>query len=169
LLTLTPGPGSVLGVFKLIFDVVHPGGVLVDPASGTNFLLQEDPGSPLFTAVQLPTEPGLASYELSYEIGGVWSQPMFVQPGMWEYFLQPVDAMSFDALSASGEGYVLPSNFIFGLNFSSTGRFSGTLTETQPISTPEPSSWTIILLGFGLLGWLKPQPLVRLSMRRLRK
>ena len=102
---------------------------LFDPDSGTDFVFAGQPGSPNLASVDLPTLSGVASYDVWYETGGVWSAPMVIPPGVQDVFGPNVDGVEFEPLDSSGQGVEIPGSFLFAVGFSSAGTFAGTLFE----------------------------------------
>jgi hypothetical protein len=148
--------GELASIFwRVVFGVGGALRNLIDPM-GAQFIFEGDLGSPLFTGLNLPTSIGVFEWGVSYQAnGGLWSQPELILPGYWDYFLSPANAISFYALTSSGEEFSIPTQFVFGVEFNSPGTFSGTLSEIGPSSVPEPSSLAIYAFGFVFLSVLR--------------
>lgn len=89
-------------------------------------------------------------------------------------------AFSFTSTGAVDQGFVLPVALMTGalntLSFTgrgfgnaSSGSYAGTLTFTNVPGVPEPATWAMMLLGFGILGFslrrrAAPQPRVNFAM-----
>ena len=134
--------GSALAFQDLFFD----------PSGGTDFSFIEDPGSPNIACLDIPALSGVGSYNVRDEVDSTWSSFQNLPTGGQICFGAAVDGIDFQPLDLSGQGFDLAEQFLFAASFSSSGDFSGTLTETIPASVPEPP--TLALLIIPLAGFL---------------
>jgi hypothetical protein len=123
------------------------GGVatLIDPNSGTSFVISADDGFPNFASITLPSEASVASYQVRYETGLAWSAFQELPPGVTQLLPSGVKAVEFDPYDASGQPVVLPAGFGFAASFASSGVFSGTLniTGSEPVALPNTVAATL--------------------------
>lgn len=82
-----------------------------------------------------------------------------MSPGVAQCFGTPVDGIQFDPLDSLGNSVDLAGQFLFGVGFATTGNFAGSLVAIR--SVPEPASWTLMIVGFALIGFIR-----RLTVRR---
>lgn len=126
-----------IAVYSFGFVASNVVGALMDPSEGSDFLLEEQPGSPTFVSLDLPVLSGIASYNVRYETGIAWSSFEPLQPGVLDAFADDVDGLEFIPVDSSGQGVDISGSFLFGLNFTTSGTFSGTLaTAATSASTP---------------------------------
>ena len=156
---LTSSPSTGVSIFQIVFDVVDLSGYLIDPSAGSDFTLIEQTGSPFFASIDLPTLNGITAYKLRYEVGNTWFPFQTIQPGTQDFLGAGVDGIEFNPVDQRGNDVVVPA-LLFDAAFSSTGTFSGTLTEVQP--TPEPASFyllgsTVAITILARRGWKKHQ------------
>ena len=137
------GPGGV--VLHITLQVVAGLLGVVDPGPGSSFLLAADPGSPDISAVMLPEVPGVASYEVAYQIGSATSAFSQVLPGTTYDLPAGVNAVTFDPLDAGNDPVVIPSAFYLGIACATTGTFTGTLTESNSTEYGGPVTTSVSL------------------------
>lgn len=113
--------------------------VLFDP-SGSDFILTGQSGSPAFSSVDLPTLPGVASFNVRYETAGTWSSFASAMPGSTYTVGDAASAVEFQPLDPAGDNVQLASSFAFGATFASTGTFTGTLVESGLSSAATPGT-----------------------------
>jgi T5SS/PEP-CTERM-associated repeat protein len=104
-----------------------------DPSGYSTYELTGDANSPDFNSVLLPTAPGVAAYEVSFQNAGAsWSVGQTVTPGTT--FIVPAGitatGVQFVAEDNNQNSLALPDGFIFEADFTSAGTFNGTLTES---------------------------------------
>ena len=126
--SIIPTEGQLVDNFVL--GVTSGASVAVDPSAGTDFVLAGQTGSPSLGSLVLPSAPGVTSYMVRYETSGNWSAFQSVKPGVEDDFATNVSAVEFDPLDSGDQGVAMPSAFLFGLSFASSGTFSGTLQIT---------------------------------------
>ena len=148
---------SPLGTSIRYFFTAVAGQVSVlDPGSGTTFVATEDAGAPAFASIDLPFEPGVASYDVAYGNGSTFSAFSQLQPGV--SFILPAASQSveFIPLDDTGQAVTAPGAFFFTATFATSGQASGTITEfgtsfgvpmTSPANTVVPNSVTPSPLG----------------------
>jgi T5SS/PEP-CTERM-associated repeat protein len=132
---------------RIVLSVTAGIASLADPGPGSVFDLEADPGSPNISAIALPSEPGVAAYNVAYEINGAFSAFSEIQPATTDNLPAGVTGVMFDPLDASNNPVVIPSSFYFSLTFATSGQFSGTLTEDggTPVGLPMTTPVTVTL------------------------
>jgi len=110
-------------------DATEGGEQIFDP-SGSDFVLSSQSGSPLFASLDLPTLPGVASFEARYKVNGSWSPYATVMPGPQSALSAAASAIEFQPFDAAGDVVTLASGFDFGVTFASSGTFAGTLVAS---------------------------------------
>ena len=142
--TLQSPSGKAL---RIILSVTAGVASLADPEPGSTFDLEADPGSPFISAIALPSEPGVAAYDIAYEINGVFSAFSEIQPATTDDLPDGVTGVMFEPLDGSNNPVVIPSSFYFSLTFATSGQFSGTLTEDggTPVGLPVTTPVTVTL------------------------
>ncbi len=123
---------------EFLFAATQLIGNLIDPTSGTDFVFQGQAGSPDFASLDLPALSGIATYNVRYESGGVWSAFQQVQPGVPVAFGSNVNGVEFEPVDSNGLPVEITDSFLFGATFGSTGTFAGTLAEGTFASPPSP-------------------------------
>ncbi|GCL52601.1 hypothetical protein NIES3804_41950 [Microcystis aeruginosa NIES-3804] len=112
-------------------------------------------GGPLFASVLIPNSLPLGDDEFLLELGSFGSFSLFAGT---EFDLLAINPLGFDSFRISGIDAneqldpLNPLAFVTGLGFTDAGRVTVTQTpiiqNTDPVSTPEPSS----IAGLGILG-----------------
>ena len=119
--------------------------VAFDPVSGTGFTFTADPGSPNFSSIELPFEPGVAEYEFSYETGSTWSAQQVLQPGVALTLPSGVDGVQFDPVDGSGQPVAMGDGFALTATFATSGTFDGTLSVSGALPVAQPVTAPTIL------------------------
>ena len=132
---------SPLGASVVVHVVVSAGvAYALDPAAGTTFTFTEDTGSPAITSVDLPSEPGVGTYDLAWRIDGTWSSFEQVSPASVVTLPVGVSGVEFESLDSSGNPVVIPDGLLFIDSFSSSGTVSGTIVASGAQAVGEPST-----------------------------
>jgi hypothetical protein len=105
----------------------------LDPSNSASTELVGDASSPNFSGFELPSYTGVASYSYSLQVDGSWQASQTSLPGGIIQTPAHDTGIEFQALNASGGDVTLPTGFILGTAFDSTGTFNGSLTETQAL------------------------------------
>ena len=108
----------------------------IDPDPGSGYLLQATSTSPCIQSVDLPIFGDIERWSLKYHSGSSWSVPAVVGSEGEITFDQCVDGLDFIPLDLAGDAIFNSDAFIFGLAFSSTGDFEGTLTTSGASAVP---------------------------------
>jgi hypothetical protein len=133
------------GLLHISLNVLAGELSLIDPNPGSSFTLTADPGSPDISAIVLPSEPGVASYDVSYQIGTTSSPFVQIQPGATDDLPAGVTTVTFAPLDSSNNPVVISSSFYLGIACSTSGIFSGTLSESGGAPFPEPVTTPVSL------------------------
>lgn len=137
------------GVFHFNIGVTAGTTTYIDPAIATGYIYQIGAEDPDFASVTLPILPDQTNpYEIEWDnglhkaslLGGKTFD--FTGAGVAEFDVTGIDA-------ANGLNPNDPTAFVTALTFEATGNFTGTMTAI----IPEPSTWTMILVGFAGLGY----------------
>ena len=75
------------------------------------------PGSPLISSLELPFEPGVASYEYQYEHAGSWLVPVDVLPGTAIALTDPSDRVVIEPLDEAGNPIAISGDLRIGVGF----------------------------------------------------
>jgi len=149
------------GGYSFDFGVDLNQRVYVDPDVATGYVYQVDPGNPLITAAEFAsalTDPdGYQIYALNADgtrgaflgdvmVGGTFDFLAAVS-GFWLEGIDPINMLD-------------PNNtlaFVAGFSFDSAGQVHLTQTPittfvANPSGVPEPATWAMMLLGFGMVG-----------------
>ena len=121
--------------FRIVLVAAKLGLWLLDPMSGSDYVLEADSGSPLFASAVLPALDGVAAYNVRYRVGTTWSNYQTLQPGIQYTFNQAANAIEYMPIDAYGVPTVLPDGFYFAVSYTTTGNFSGTLTVNNTLTT----------------------------------
>jgi hypothetical protein len=137
------------GVFHFNIGVTAGTTTYIDPAIATGYIYQIGAEGPDFASVTLPILPDQTNpYEIEWDnglhkaslLGGKTFD--FTGAGVAEFDVTGIDA-------ANGLNPNDPTAFVTALTFEATGNFTGTMTAI----IPEPSTWTMMLVGFAGLGY----------------
>jgi hypothetical protein len=125
----------------------------IDPVVATGFKYSIGAGNPNFATVELPDLQGPEPYTLTWDNG---QHTIQVLGGVLFSFLttDPLGVSAFtvtDIEPAAGVDPTSGVDFVTDLTFVGDGTFTGTMTPITA-SIPEPSTWTLILLGFAGVG-----------------
>jgi hypothetical protein len=150
--TTVSGKGVVYG-FNL---TVEPGlTYYLDQEVATGYVFQTGSGNPNFASVELPDIGNPTPYNLySWNGSSFVFDTMLVAGTVYDFTGGGVS--EFEVLGIDPSLGLNPANttaFITGLTFVGDGYFTGTMT---PITTsvPEPSTWALMLVGFGGFGFI---------------
>lgn len=102
----------------------------IDPSGAFNYQLVGDASSPDFSGFSLPTYQGVATYDVSLLVNGVWQSTQSVLPNQIIQAPSGDTGIEYSALSGDGTPIGLPNGYIIDTAFSTAGTFDGTLTET---------------------------------------
>jgi len=139
------------------FDLNVKGGqaYFLDPFIATGFEYWTGASDPAFASFALSSfGTAISEFELAYWDGDVWVELGKVM-GLKEYiFDNPVRAFRITGIDPAlgfGPG---DHRWVTMVSFKNDGHFTGTITalSTSSPSVPEPSSWAMMLAGFGILG-----------------
>lgn len=141
-----------LDVFSLSFSALSLVDVGIDPvgAGGYTFVLAN--GSPSLHSLMLPNFDGISRYLVSTDAGGVLAES-YLDPLTWFTFADDTNQFSFFGLDALGQKKDFRGSILFDLRFREDGLVNAELIA-QPTnnSVPEPSTWLMLIFGFGLVG-----------------
>jgi hypothetical protein len=146
------GPSGVIYNFDI--DVTEGQSYNIDPASSRGFIYQIGAGDPNFASVDLPDIGNSNPYELL-----VWNGTKFVfvtylgPDALFDFAAGGVSEFEVLGIDPSANLPLLNGNaFVTTVTFTGSGTFTGTMTAV----VPEPSTWTLLAIGFaglGLTGW----------------
>ena len=127
----------------------------IDPTYASGYIFNTGLSDPLFASVILPVLDGTPSYTIVLPDGTTYT---VVGGNIFDFtthgYNQGVSAFRVEGITAlTNLDPTDPMAFAAGLTFMGNGEFTGSMT---PIVTdvPEPSTWAMMMLGFGGLGWL---------------
>jgi hypothetical protein len=129
----------------------------IDPEMAHGFIYETGAGDPNFATVELPNIGNLGDYALYLWRNGKWVFDANVAPDSLFNF-GPGGVSEFEVLGINPG--LDPSNgneFVTQVSFVGGGTFTGTMTAV----VPEPSTWVLLVLGFGgfgILGYGKRSP-----------
>jgi hypothetical protein len=141
-------------IFEFDTPVTEGAPITIDPQAAIGFIYEIGAGDPNFASVELPAVQGPNPYDLY-----LWNGSQFV----FDTTLDPDTIFNFGAggvsefeilgiASTVGLDPNSATDFATTLTFEGSGTFTGTMTPV--ISTPEPSTWAMLLLGFAGLGFV---------------
>ena len=138
------------GVFHFTIVGVGPQTTTyIDPPIAIGYIYQTGAGDPNFASVTLPILPDQTNpYEIQWDNG---LDKAFVLGGQ-RFDFTGIGVSEFDVTgidAANGLNPNDPTAFITALTFETSGNFTGTMTAI----IPEPSTWTMMLIGFAGLGY----------------
>jgi PEP-CTERM motif-containing protein len=141
------------GVYHFNVGSVGPGSVtFIDPKVAIGYDYAIGHGDPNFASVILPNVGG-GHFELSFLQGGHTVMDP-VNAGVQFFFLGG-GVSAFEVTGINPSAHLDPGNalaFVTGLTFVTNGSFTGTMTPLTA-SVPEPSTWTMMLIGFAGVGF----------------
>jgi hypothetical protein len=154
-----PSVSSTLSQFGgPIFDfdtpVIQGVPISIDPQSATGFIYKIGSGDPNFASVELPNVGNPGPYDLY-----LWNGSKFVLDQMLAadttFTFASGGVSEFEVLGIDPSVGLNPNSatdFVTQLTFAGSGTFTGTMTPV--LQVPEPSTWSMMLLGFAGLGFL---------------
>jgi PEP-CTERM motif len=141
-------------VYTFSFEVAPGVTYAIDPDVAAGYIYQIGSGDPNFASVSLPDIGNPNPYSLY-----LWNGSSFVFDTTLAadtvFDFGTVGVSKFEVLGIDPSLGLDPSNataFITDLTYEAAGSFTGTMTPVT-VSVPEPSTWTMMLLGFAGLGY----------------
>lgn len=126
-------------------------GILFDPIEGNKYTFAVDDGSPFISSLLLPDLEGVDHYRFGAFASGMWTELGNLSAETLFNFAGSTSQFWFSAYDAFGNLQAIPQGMIFQVTFASPGEVRATL-NVEPTGVPEPSSWALMLLGFGAIG-----------------
>jgi pimeloyl-ACP methyl ester carboxylesterase len=136
--TVIDGTTSILGISFVVNSIALVGAPLaglaaaffaIDPGGATSYQLVGSASSPDFSGFSLPSYPGVATYNISLLVNGVWEPNESVVPGDIFGVAAGDTGIEYSAVGGNGNLFTLPDGYIIDAAFASMGTFNGTLTE----------------------------------------
>jgi hypothetical protein len=121
----------------------------IDPATARGFIYDTGAGNPNFASVELPNIGNLNDYSLYLWENGKWVFDTFLPPDrIFDFATGGVS--EFEILGINpGVDASNGNAFVTQVSFVGDGTFNGAMTAV----VPETSTWAMMLLGFGGLGF----------------
>ena len=140
-------PGQAQFAITVVASVTY----YIDPAYATGFEYLSGTG-PLFASVIAPLGIGIDdTFKLYLWNGTDYIFDQSILAGVAFDFLTPVDRFELRGIPGSaGIDPNNPSGFVTGLKFAGDGQFNG--FQNALTSVPEPATWSLMIVGFGLVG-----------------
>ncbi len=146
-----PTVNPTTGAYGYDMTVAAGAEYFVDPSISVGYAYRIGVGNPDFASVQLPSIQ-TNDFDLSYLHNGKWLTTVVAPGGTFDFPAGGVT--SFDVTGIDPSLMLDPgvtTAFATGLTFTAEGSFTGTQTPITAI--PEASTWAMILIGFGCLGF----------------
>ncbi|QND70009.1 PEP-CTERM sorting domain-containing protein [Tardiphaga robiniae] len=141
-------------VYSFHIDVVHGQSYNLDPAAALGYIFSIGETGPNFASVKLP-ELGLGHPYGLYVWNGsqyVFAADLFANT-LFDF--GPLGVSRFKVLGIDESLGLDPNNataFVTQVTFTGDGAFTGTMTAIAAV--PEPSTWAMMILGFGGVGFM---------------
>jgi PEP-CTERM motif len=146
---------SVYGgpIFEFNTPVTAGTSISIDPPAATGFIYQIGAGDPNFASVELPEVGNPNPYDLYLWNGSQFVFDTMINPDtIFDFGSGGVSEFEILGIAASvGLNPNSATDFVTTLTFEGSGTFTGTMIPV--ISVPEPSTWTMMLVGFAGLGF----------------
>ncbi len=152
---ILPVSVTSLGAFKYDMPVLAGSTYFVDPQAINGYSFSIGSGDPNFASVLLPAVQS-DPFDVSFIYNGVKYSDVLASLTVLDFPAGGVSQFTVTGIDPSdGIDPDDTSAFVTGLTFASDGTFTGTQTPlTATVAVPEPSTWALMLAGFGGLGFL---------------
>ncbi|MBO9499989.1 MAG: PEP-CTERM sorting domain-containing protein [Novosphingobium sp.] len=132
--------------------------VFIDPALASGYDYQITSGANAITAALFPLLPGDADGYTIYALGDLSTILGTVMGGQTFTFASPVQGFTLGGIDpAANVDPSDPTAFVTGLTFQNNNAVTVSQTavsSSAPGAVPEPQTWAMMILGFGLVGML---------------
>jgi hypothetical protein len=152
--TVSPNLSQFGGpIYDFDTPVVEGAPISIDPQSATGYIYTIGSGDPNFASVELPNVGNPAPYDLYLWNGAQFAFDTTIAADTTFTFASG-GVSEFEVLGIAPSVGLNPNSataFVTQLTFTASGTFTGTMTPV--IAVPEPSTWTMLVIGFLCLGY----------------